>query len=561
MTLLSDLVKRFLKANQLPLLGYGVLSALGLLVTLGIPTFIERFFSEVLLKPGGAQGSSLSYTIFGLMTCWALGEFAYFLQALIDRNFIPAMRQYVSTELVAKIIERFGRRHADLDTSGIIARLVKLPFVLGDLVNTMRSTVLHSIYVMLGVTVYMFYTLGMPAGIATLSFSVLAAAAIAGGFFSSLNSSTELDTAYDMSYAHYADVFDNIVSVFAFNGNEKETEEAAANHERVMRALKTTFWRITFARSLSIVLIGAYVIAMLYILYKRVQTGNTKGVGAAAMVSLFLTGQFNSFLSHLWPLTYDTSVLRRLDLFMTEMVDNAPDASVQCTPLVEGGGYVLSPDLTYKYDDANSPQFSVNERSITLNKDTVYHLKGGIGAGKSTFLHILAGQIRVGPGHAMLAGCDLASMSAEQVSGMVLYVPQLPKLFNRTVADNIWYPGVADANRLPELEEKMKQLQLDVTLDTVIKSNGDNVSGGQRQLIFLLRAWMARGRATFKAVLLDEPFSAIGTDQDGGQKTALIDLIMALAQNRVMVVVSHTELDRRLLADTSNRVESGKWSN
>ena len=57
---------------------------------------------------------------------------------------------------------------------------------------------------------------------------------------------------------------------------------------------------------------------MLYILYKRVQTGNTKGVGAAAMVSLFLTGQFNSFLSHLWPLTYDTSVLRRLDLFMTQ---------------------------------------------------------------------------------------------------------------------------------------------------------------------------------------------------------------------------------------------------
>ena len=410
----------------------------------------------------------------------------------------------------------------------------------------MRSTVLHVMYAVVGVIVFMFVTIGWHAALITTCFAALAAMALSLGFVSTLNSSNDLDKAYDISYTHYADVFDNVLSVFTFDGESIEMYKSKRNHEAVLTALRTSFWRISAARTGTVVLIGLYVISLLFLLYRVYLKGGPKAarVGSAGMVMFFFTGQINGFLSHVWPLSYDTSVLRRLDTYLTEKI--MQKSSPMCFDAVESNvnGYFIGRNLEYTYSAETKP-FTVAS-DVTLQVNKIYHLEGEVGAGKSTFMHLLSGRFRPSDDR-LFEGTDLCTLATEDLARMILYIPQVPMLFNRSILENIVYPKL-ESEVTPiekgKINEQLKKLKLPLDLATVLRHNGENVSGGQRQMIYLLRLWFhSKNMGIAKAVLLDEPFSSIGDDQEKAVKQALGDMIAEIGRNKVTVIISHSKFD------------------
>ncbi|HEX2114240.1 MAG TPA: type I secretion system permease/ATPase [Alphaproteobacteria bacterium] len=174
---------------------------------------------------------------------------------------------------------------------------------------------------------------------------------------------------------------------------------------------------------------------------------------------------------------------------------------------------------------------------------------GPSGAGKSTLGRAILGLVPLSAGAIRLDGADIATWDSDQLGRHIGYLPQDVRLFPGTVAENIARLGarddamVVEAARAAGAHEMV--LRLPRGYDTDIDPASPSLSGGQKQLIALARAFYGRPRL----LVLDEPNSNL--DRDG--ETALLG---ALARAReagiTTIVIAHrpsmvAELDRLLV--------------
>jgi ABC-type multidrug transport system fused ATPase/permease subunit len=158
-------------------------------------------------------------------------------------------------------------------------------------------------------------------------------------------------------------------------------------------------------------------------------------------------------------------------------------------------------------------------------------LRGPIGSGKSTLLNVLFGKLPY-TGSVTIGGVEVRDLDIMTLRDIVLFVPQTVSLFQNTVYYNITYGK-------PETTREQAQTLLDkynitfAKLDDDVGRLGENLSGGQRQLIFLLRALLRKDSA--KIILLDEPTSAL----DPNTRRIALDIIQELIGTRSAILVTH----------------------
>jgi ABC-type multidrug transport system fused ATPase/permease subunit len=161
-------------------------------------------------------------------------------------------------------------------------------------------------------------------------------------------------------------------------------------------------------------------------------------------------------------------------------------------------------------------------------------ITGDIGTGKSTLLKMMMklvpyeGTIRFGKR-------DIQTFDSFPY---VTYIPQRIDLFNRTIYENLVY-GL-DTTR-EEVERVIVEHNLvdffrkfQDGLDTVVVRNGENVSGGQKQILYLIKAILQQR----PIVLMDEPTASLSAEY--------VDLFLRILNKfhrATIVIVTH---DKRL---------------
>ncbi|MCF3100258.1 thiol reductant ABC exporter subunit CydD [Streptomyces roseoverticillatus] len=179
---------------------------------------------------------------------------------------------------------------------------------------------------------------------------------------------------------------------------------------------------------------------------------------------------------------------------------------------------------------------SLPETSFEVRAGETVALVGPSGSGKTTLLNVLLGFARPAGGRVLVGGTDLASLSPESWRDQVAWVPQRPRLFAGTVAENVRLarPGATDA----QVRDALRAAgALDfVTMlhhgtDTRIGENGSGLSAGQRQRLALARAFLADR----PILLLDEPTANL----DGETEASVVEAIRRLAAGRTVIMVVH----------------------
>jgi lipopolysaccharide export system ATP-binding protein len=195
----------------------------------------------------------------------------------------------------------------------------------------------------------------------------------------------------------------------------------------------------------------------------------------------------------------------------------------------------------------------VNDVSLKVERGEIVGLLGPNGAGKTTSFYMVVGLISPDSGKVLLDGKDVTDVPMYQRANLgVSYLPQEASVFRKlTVEDNLM--AILQTRRMTgrERREKMNHLIEDMGLETVRRSKGYVLSGGERR-----RVEIARSLAIDPSfLLLDEPFSGI----DPIQVLELQRIILDLKKSGIGILVTdHNVRETLSVTDRAYIINEGK---
>lgn len=161
---------------------------------------------------------------------------------------------------------------------------------------------------------------------------------------------------------------------------------------------------------------------------------------------------------------------------------------------------------------------------------------GSTGAGKTTIINLINRFYEMESGTITYDGIDIRRIRKDDLRHSLAMVIQETHLFTGTIADNIRYgkfdatdEEVREAARIANADSFIRRLP--DGYDTMLYSDGSNLSQGQRQLIAIARAAIAKP----PVLILDEATSSIDTRTE-----RLIEKGMdAIMDGRTVFVIAH----------------------
>lgn len=165
-------------------------------------------------------------------------------------------------------------------------------------------------------------------------------------------------------------------------------------------------------------------------------------------------------------------------------------------PLVNDETYAVKMcNLTAKWEPSQIEN-TLENVNVEIEKGKMYAIIGMVGAGKSSLLSAVLGEINVTGGHV-------------RVNGNLSYAGQEAWVFGSTVRQNILFGQPYDRHRYQKVV-KACSLQSDFKQfpqgdQTVVGERGSSLSGGQKARINLARSLYRQA----DIYLLDDPLSAV----------------------------------------------------
>jgi lipopolysaccharide export system ATP-binding protein len=195
----------------------------------------------------------------------------------------------------------------------------------------------------------------------------------------------------------------------------------------------------------------------------------------------------------------------------------------------------------------------VDDVSMRVNRGEIVGLLGPNGAGKTTSFYMVVGLISPDSGKVLLDQQDLTGVPMfERARRGVSYLPQEPSVFRKlSVEENLM--AILQARRMSgrDRRSRMNQLIDQMGLDTVRRSKGYMLSGGERR-----RVEIARSLAIDPGfLLLDEPFSGI----DPIQVLELQRIVLDLKRLGIGILVTdHNVRETLSVTDRAYIISAGK---
>ncbi|KAK1286000.1 ABC transporter C family member 8 [Acorus calamus] len=238
--------------------------------------------------------------------------------------------------------------------------------------------------------------------------------------------------------------------------------------------------------------------------------------------------------------------LDRVEKFLLE--DEIKEGDIVRSPKESSIFSVRIREGNFSWDTTEETNITLKNIDLEIQRGQKIAVCGAVGAGKTSLLHAMLGEIQ------KISG-------SVEIYGSIAYVSQTSWIQSGTIRDNILYGKPMEKVRY---ERAIKACALDKDIEnfshgdlTEIGQRGLNMSGGQKQRIQLARALYNDA----DIYLLDDPFSAV----DAHTAASLFkDYVMDALQNKTVILVTHqveflTETDQILVIEGGRITQMGNY--
>ena len=356
-----------------------------------------------------------------------------------------------------------------------------------------------------------------------------------------------------------ADLSESLYGIRVVTANNRQKRNIA-NHRHVVGAYRDAnlyTGRVNAIYGPSTNMIGIFGSAMLLGIGGHMVLEHQLTIGALVAFFLYL----NRFFAPIQLLVQQynslqqgrSSVIRLREVLQTPpSIDEAENPVV--LPTIEGR--ITFEDVSFGYNPDNLVLHDVN---LEIAPGESVAFVGPTGAGKSTMAKLANRFYDPTSGRILLDGIDIRTVTLHSLRSQLGVVPQEAFLFAGSIRTNLGFgrTGIFDE----EIEEAIDVVglrdliaRLPEGLDTVIHERGQTLSAGERQLLALARAFLARPRV----LILDEATSSL----DLQSETVIETVLDRLLEGRSAILIAHRlttaqRADRIVVIDQGGIVEVG----
>ncbi|MFW5724256.1 MAG: thiol reductant ABC exporter subunit CydD [Halochromatium sp.] len=367
--------------------------------------------------------------------------------------------------------------------------------------------------------------------------------------------------------AHFLDVIQGLTTLKLFNASRREAEVIArisedyrASTMRVLRVAFLTSAVLELFSTLGIAIIAVFIGFRLYQLALPIPEliAPPEISFVTGFFILLLAPEFYAPLRNLGTHYHGRmEAIAAAERLVAVMDTELPAPPKQLASLsADSPLHIRFEDVAFSYEPGRP---ALDGARFEIAPGERIALVGPSGAGKTTVASLLLGFIRPAAGRISVDGQDLNALALDDWRRRLAWLPQQPRLFQGTIADNIRL-GLPAAT-LDEVRAAAERAQatefierLPRGYETPVGERGAGLSGGQRQRIALARAFLRDARL----VILDEATASL----DPASEALVQRAVDRLAEGRSLLVIAHRlstvrNADRILVIDGGRIVESG----
>lgn len=341
------------------------------------------------------------------------------------------------------------------------------------------------------------------------------------------------------------DIINNFISIIISN---KQTDEKN-NIKKAIKPFIDTFYKLLNVNLIMNIIFSLFnifsFILLNYLIYKNYLN---KNISREQFISSFIVtysilSLFSEINNSFKQFTDIRSKILDVELFFNKK--NKTKNKNNENNLFLNGNIVFK-NVFYKYNKENDISV-LNNINININKNENVTIVGHTGSGKTTLIKLLLKFISPTNGEILINNININKISKKELYNYIFYIPQKPKLLNRTLYENFIY-GLDNNNinkddTIKKILNILKEIGIENSLietfskkmNTFVGNEGSKLSGGQRQIIWIVRAILK----DTKIIIFDEPTASL----DKKNKQKIFNIINRIGKDKTIIIVTHDEIN------------------
>ena len=472
----------------------------------------------------------VKYLVLFYIGAMAIESILFYCTKIIAPNF----GEYATSTMYNYIIDHYEMDFDDIHSGEILSKITYISTIFFSYLETLRTLLFSQFFVFASTLYHYWYVSGE-----VFTFFLLAIIINVLYIYNVFKIKFKVDLVlYDQRsklFEYMNDSMLNLVSIYSTNNEEKEKHKFVEEEYKIYKDSETASLDIYFLSETTWNVVCVFIFIILnYLIYNSYLK---KQIHVEKLVSTFtLTFSVLRFYENA------PHIIKKLSKLYSEIGDvenffieiNKLNQTSKIDTKGFANGDIVYTNVYHKYKDT----FVLNNVSFKIEKGEKVALVGPIGSGKSTAVKLLLGFQPLTMGNITINGVSINEISNHQLRKNVFYIPQKPKLFNRTLYENIVY-GLEEPPSMDNIMTLLDELNMkEVFMEKMNKKvglDGNSLSGGQKQIVWLLRSFYRKS----KIIVMDEPTASL----DQSNKELILKTVNKLSVGKTLIIISHDSID------------------
>jgi len=517
-----------------------------------IPELLGNFYADIKNK---AKAVSLLYLI--LFSYFTMYTSALTVNFMAWRAMV-ILYEFIILKIYDYIYDNTYCNYDNLNISEIILKIAKMSVICNDLLRIVTEEFCYIFFAIIIGMFYFYFKLGSKY---LMVFSIFVAIIFCIQIFN-VNYIGQLNVEKEKRGSHvYGEFSDSLYNISTVQSFQNKATEIGI----IRKALHqyNEMYHDTLMKSLGIDTISSYTnLTMTAVLGYMLWTDyNNNKINTKV---LFQTSQIVVLMAFICDfinvtgrnVTNKLGEIRDINTFMNNEIPY--DLECKNGDKSFSNGDIAFKSIFHKYKSTG--KFALEDVSVNIKKGEKVAFVGQSGSGKSTMVKLLLKHQCLLRGSITINKVNVSDLSAKELATNIFYIPQYPKLFNRTLYENIIY-GVKNPPKKEEILSILDSMKLEPIakvfkdkMDVEVGRDGSALSGGQKQIVWLLRS-LYRMKPI---VVLDEPTASL----DKESKVIVIDAIKKITVGKTVIMITHDGVDSsfRQINFKNGKIHQSYWN-